>query len=120
MSAAETVTTMIAAWERLDAAAVTACFFEDGIWHNMPFGPIAGRAAIASAVEAFLADMTEAEFIFRHQGEIAAGVVVNERTDIFRSKDGKVLTIPVMGVFEIENGEIRAWRDYFDANVMNG
>jgi limonene-1,2-epoxide hydrolase len=28
--------------------------------------------------------------------------------------EGRAITLPVMGTFEIENGLIRAWRDYFD------
>jgi limonene-1,2-epoxide hydrolase len=27
---------------------------------------------------------------------------------------GKKVELPVAGVFEIENGKIKAWRDYFD------
>jgi limonene-1,2-epoxide hydrolase len=26
--------------------------------------------------------------------------------------------VPVMGTFEIENGKIKAWRDYFDLNTF--
>ena len=40
-------------------------------------------------------------------------LVMNERTDVMRRKDGAD-PLPVTGVFEIENGKIKAWRDYFD------
>ena len=36
------------------------------------------------------------------------------RTDVMRRKDGEPVPLPVTGVFEIENGQIKAWRDYFD------
>ena len=30
--------------------------------------------------------------------------------------NGKWVALPVMGTFEVVNGKIRAWRDYFDMN----
>ncbi|HEV7854456.1 MAG TPA: limonene-1,2-epoxide hydrolase family protein, partial [Mycobacterium sp.] len=41
-------------------------------------------------------------------------LVMNERTDVMRRKGGEPIPLPVTGVFEIENGRIKAWRDYFD------
>lgn len=119
MTSVETVARMIAGWEALDADAVAACFTEDGTWHNMPYAPISGRDKVRAAVAAFVGGMTSAEFRVHHQGEISPGVVVNERNDIFQTKDGKTLDFPVMGVFEMEGGLIRVWRDYFDSALMN-
>ncbi len=31
----------------------------------------------------------------------------------------KNLALPVMGVFEIQDGKIAAWRDYFDLATLN-
>jgi limonene-1,2-epoxide hydrolase len=118
-SAVEIVERMIAGWEALDADAVASCFSEDGVWHNMPYPPIKGRDNIRDAAARFVSGMTSAEFRIHHQGEISPGVVVNERNDIFQTKAGKALDFPVMGVFEIENGLIKIWRDYFDSAVMN-
>ena len=42
-----------------------------------------------------------------------AGLIMNERTDRFRI-GGKWVEIRVMGVFELRDGKIQAWRDYFD------
>ena len=39
---------------------------------------------------------------------------MNERTDVMRRKDGGTIPLPVMGVFEVRNDRIAAWRDYFD------
>jgi limonene-1,2-epoxide hydrolase len=41
-------------------------------------------------------------------------VVMNERTDVMRRQDGHEIALPVMGVFEVRDGRIAAWRDYFD------
>lgn len=118
--ALELVRTMIAGWEALDADAVAACFAEDGVWHNMPYPPIIGRAAIAASIGRFIDTATEVRFAVHHIAEITEGVVITERNDIFRQKDGRTLDIPVMGIFEITDRKITAWRDYFDGGAMNG
>jgi limonene-1,2-epoxide hydrolase len=38
---------------------------------------------------------------------------MNERVDSFVMGPKKI-ELPVAGVFEIQNGKISAWRDYFD------
>jgi limonene-1,2-epoxide hydrolase len=40
-------------------------------------------------------------------------VVLTERVDVFVSP-GKRIELPVMGTFELRDGRIAAWRDYFD------
>ncbi|MEY4159538.1 MAG: hypothetical protein RLZZ136_159 [Pseudomonadota bacterium] len=111
----KTVERLIAAWESLDPEAVSACFAEDGQWHNMPYPPIDGRDKITAAVAKFLADTLVCRFEIRHMAEIAPGIVVTERVDIFQSKAGPEMRLPVMGIFELRNGVIQVWRDYFDS-----
>jgi limonene-1,2-epoxide hydrolase len=41
-------------------------------------------------------------------------VVMNERIDRFKQPDGTWQEIPLMGVFDVENGKITRWVDYFD------
>ena len=110
---------LIAAWESLDPQAVVACFAADGVWHNMPYAEIAGHDRIAAAVAGFLADTAECRFDIRHLAEIAPGVVITERVDIFRSESGPELRLPVMGIFEVRDGLIQVWRDYFDSKPFN-
>ena len=40
---------------------------------------------------------------------------MTERVDVF-SLPGKTFELPVMGAFEVSDGKINAWRDYFDIN----
>jgi limonene-1,2-epoxide hydrolase len=40
-------------------------------------------------------------------------VVIAERLDRTRAGD-KTVELPCVGVFEIEGGKIKTWRDYFD------
>jgi limonene-1,2-epoxide hydrolase len=110
---------LITAWEALDAHAVAACFRNDGVWHNIPYAPLTGREAIRAAAAKFISGFTGCRFEILHSGEVAPGVVMNERVDIFRRADGEELRFAVAGVFEVQDGLIRIWRDYFDSAVMN-
>jgi limonene-1,2-epoxide hydrolase len=40
--------------------------------------------------------------------------VLRERVPNFELANGKRASVLIMGAFEIENGKIQAWRDYFD------
>ena len=44
---------------------------------------------------------------------------MTERVDKFRI-NGQWLELPVMGTFEIRNGKIAKWRDYFDLEQFQG
>ena len=44
---------------------------------------------------------------------VRGDVVLTERIDTF-TVGSKVAALPVMGTFEIRDGKIAAWRDYFD------
>ena len=44
-------------------------------------------------------------------------VVMNERLDQV-TVDGQLLALRSCGVFEIEDGRIKAWRDYFDTGNL--
>ena len=114
-----TVERLIAGWEALDTQAVVACFAADGVWHNMPYPPLEGHEKIAAAVAKFLGNTVKCRFEIRHIAEIAPGVVVTERIDIFQSKEGTELRVPVMGIFEVKGGLIQVWRDYFDSAPFN-
>ena len=109
---------LVAGWEKRDVNAIVACLSDDATWHNIPYPPIVGQQAIGAAISRFLDDMTEVRFEIRHSGEISHDVVMNERVDIFRRRDGTEVRLPVTGIFELSGGRIRAWRDYFDRATM--
>lgn len=107
----------IAAWSRLDADAVADFFAEDAIYHNIPMKPVVGKANIRKVIPGFMRGVTALDFEVRHQ--VAVGnLVMNERLDHTTMKDKK-FSLPVFGVFELENGKIKAWRDYFDLESFN-
>ena len=43
------------AWSCLDPAELASYFTEDGVYHNMPAGPIAGRTAVEEFIHGFTA-----------------------------------------------------------------
>jgi len=99
------------AWERRDTEFILDRFTEDAVYHSVPLTPIVGKAAIAAWVRGF-ADVPPGRLEVRHQ--VASGdVVMNERTD-FITLNGRAVTLPICGVFEMHEGRIRAWREYFD------
>lgn len=102
----------IAAWSRLDAAELAAFFTEDGVYHNMPARPVAGRASVQAFIAGFAKDWTETSWDIVNI--VARGdVVIAERLDRTRVGDRPV-DLPCCGVFEMQDGRIRVWRDYFD------
>jgi limonene-1,2-epoxide hydrolase len=50
-------------------------------------------------------------------GDLMKGTVLNERDDRVEIH-GRWTTLPVAGVFEIENGKLTLWRDYFDRQAI--
>ncbi len=44
-----------------------------------------------------------------------SGNVLTERVDKFKIND-MWIELPVMGTFEVKDGKVTAWRDYFDLN----
>ena len=103
-----------AAWAEKDVDRIMGYFADDPVYTNVALGPPnEGTAAVRKAIEGFCNGWEEVEFVTHFQLENEQGVVMNERTDRFLAR-GKWVECLVMGVFEIEDGKIRAWRDYFD------
>ena len=108
----ELVTAFVATWERGDVDEMAGYFTEDGVYQNVPRDPAVGR----EAVRAYMVRLTEAlemTGVDVHQQISSGSVVVNERTDHFLY-NGTQVSMPVCGVFEIEDGRIKKWRDYAD------
>jgi limonene-1,2-epoxide hydrolase len=102
------------AWSDLDLDALMAFFTDDAVYHNIPIAPVAGRAAIRATIESFTGGAERIEF--RLLAAAANGpLVFTERVDVF-TLPGVTVELPVAGVFELRDGLIAAWRDYFDLN----
>jgi limonene-1,2-epoxide hydrolase len=89
-------------------------FADDAVYHNIPVEPAVGREAILGLLNMFLTSAEAAEF--RVRNIVASGnTVLTERVDVFRLPNATI-ELPVMGTFEVRDGKITAWRDYFDLN----
>src|SRR5436190_22365502 len=109
---AELVTRFCAAWSTGDLDAIVEFFSDDAVYHNIPVAPVTGRDAIKATIAGFTANVQSVEF--RVNNLAANGnVVLTERVDVFTFPNA-TLELPVMGTFEIVDGRIAAWRDYFD------
>lgn len=111
MSATATVTAFIDHLNAMQQSQAFALLADGIVYHNIPMQPVVGPAAVKAVFDQIPCDAIE--FITHHSAE-AGGVVLNERTDRFLLKDGRWVALKVMGVFEVADGRITAWRDYFD------
>jgi limonene-1,2-epoxide hydrolase len=104
------------AWAGGDLDAIVGAFTDDAVYHNMPIAPVTGPEAIRTFIEGFLGGVDSVEFrVLNIAGD--GDVVLTERVDVFRAP-GKVIELPVMGTFEVRDGRIAAWRDYFDLQTF--
>lgn len=108
----QTIRNFVAAWSRLDVDELLGYFAPDGIYHNMPIAPVQGHDALRAFIEAFLKDWTRTDWEILNL--VAEGdLVIAERVD--RTEvNGNEVALPCCGVFEMERGKIKVWRDYFD------
>ncbi len=112
MDNVEIIQNFINAWSRLDAEELVSYFSEDGVYYNMPTDPVQGHDNLKAFIGGFIANWTKTDWdTLNIMG--AGDVVFAERLD--RTQAGEVkIDLPCCGVFEMENGKIKVWRDYFD------
>jgi limonene-1,2-epoxide hydrolase len=105
------------AWANdLGADDLAAFFTDDAVYHNIPFEPITGRKNIAHNIASFIRPGPPGieRIEFRVINIAASGpIVMTERADIF-TRAGRTFDLQVMGAFEVNDGKINAWRDYYD------
>jgi limonene-1,2-epoxide hydrolase len=93
---------------------IVAYFTDDAVYHNIPVEPAHGPDAIKAVFSMFTTGVERMEFkILNIVG--AGDVVLTERVDVFVMPN-VTIELPVMGTFEVRDGKIAKWRDYFDLN----
>lgn len=115
----EIVTAFMKAMEPLDYDRAVTMVTPDCTYINPPpIGTVRGPAGIRAVLEPFFSPTLENEFrILRAAAD--GPVVMVERLDRHRLAD-KWVELPVSGVFEVRDGLIAYWRDYFDvATIMS-
>jgi len=89
-------------------------FTADAVYHNIPVDPAVGPDAILALLNMFMGAIDRVEFQVRNVAAVG-NTVLTERVDVFYLPNGTI-ELPVMGTFEVKDGKIAAWRDYFDLN----
>jgi limonene-1,2-epoxide hydrolase len=109
----EIVTALIKANEARDIDAIVALMTDDVIYENVPMSALKGHEEVRGLLEPFVGGAKKVAWEVLHQVE-QGDVVMNERVDRFTMADGREIAIRVAGVFEVRDGKIAVWRDYFD------
>jgi limonene-1,2-epoxide hydrolase len=115
----DTVKAFMKAMEPLDYDTAVTFLSDDCEYTNPPpLGTVKGPAGMRAVLEPFFAPTLENEF--RVLRGVAEGpIVMLERLDRHRLATGWV-ELPVTGVYEVHDGKITYWRDYFDlATIMS-
>jgi limonene-1,2-epoxide hydrolase len=109
------VTDMCQSLRSADMTRVVAYLSEDVVYHNIPWAPVTGHAGVRQVLDPFVhgANCALVKMDIKHTTS-AGDVVMNERLETWE-KGSVHLELPVLGVFEVKNGKITHWRDYFDA-----
>jgi limonene-1,2-epoxide hydrolase len=98
----------------LDVDKILEYMTDDCVYHNIPVEPAVGKDAIRAVFAMFTTGVEKIEFVMKNISG-SGNTVLTERVDIFVLPHVTV-ELPVMGTFEVRDGKITAWRDYFDLN----
>ncbi|MGA1363107.1 MAG: limonene-1,2-epoxide hydrolase family protein [Ilumatobacteraceae bacterium] len=114
------VRTFIAALSRRDID-TAATLVSDGFeYDNVPIGRTHGPEGLRATLSGFFGMLDDVDWQILRQtssGDLTHGTVLNERDDRVRIA-GQWRSLPVAGVFEIADGRITLWRDYFDRATL--
>ncbi len=113
MTPGEAVTALIKANEARDIDALLEVLTDDVAYENVPMSVLNGHAEVREMLSGFLGMASRVEWEVLHQVE-QGDVVMNERVDRFWMADGKEIALRVAGLFEVRDGKVAVWRDYFD------
>jgi len=112
-SPGQAVTALIKANEARDIDALLAVLTDDIVYENVPMSVLNGHDEIRAMLTGFLGSAERVEWEVLHQVE-QGDVVMNERIDRFWMPENKTIALRVAGLFEVRDGKVAVWRDYFD------
>jgi limonene-1,2-epoxide hydrolase len=119
-SSGDIVREFIDAYVRRDADAALELVTNDFVFEHVPMPEstiVRGKEQLRERIGGAVAEAERVEWEILHQ--VAGGdVVMNERVDDFYFPEGLYArthtSTRVVGVFELRDGKIAAWRDYYD------
>jgi limonene-1,2-epoxide hydrolase len=107
---------MAAAWNARDWDKVVGMFAEDGVLHSMMLEPIVGRKSIDVRIKQLGAGISDITLDLKNVA-VTGDTVFIERVDRF-TYNGHKGEVPVVGVIEVKNGKVQAWREYYDRKEL--
>lgn len=121
----DVVKTFLAMWETPGGIerAIRTYFTDATVYENVGLSTTTGIDQALAVFAGFTASLGMETMWVENLHVAASGdTVLTERIDHVRDGAGKTLmSIRVMGVFELKDGRIVAWRDYFDtAGLASG
>jgi limonene-1,2-epoxide hydrolase len=112
----EVVEQFCAAFATKDVDTISSLLADDVVYHNVGMAPADGKEASIATIQGFL-DMAEKMTFDIHRIAANDDSVLTERTDTF-TINGAQSPVAVMGAFDLRDGLIVAWRDYFDMGLI--
>lgn len=106
----------LTAMERMDFDAGLQFVGPDCEYTNGPMGTSRGHAGVRAQLEPFFAPIEKNEFIVRREA-VSGPIVFIERLDR-HLLGGKWIELPINSVFEVHDGLITVWHEYFDVGTI--
>lgn len=112
------VKAFVDSWFKASLDETMSYLAEDVYYLNVPIPePLKGRKKAREFLAPFFTKdplVVPSQFRTEVKQTVSDGAnVMQERTDTFKI-GGKQWSVPVVGVFEVKNGKITVWKDYFD------
>lgn len=114
---ADIVKTFLAMWESPGGIekSFQAYFTPQTTWENVGMSTTTGPDEAMAVMKGFEATGMRSMWVENLHVAQVGDTVLTERIDHAHDADGKtVMSIRVMGAFDVRDGKIVAWRDYFD------
>ena len=113
------VTRFLRAWEPAYGfrKAMAEFLTDDVEYENVGMTNTRGLEDAIKTIEGFVQNMDFASMLFEMRAMVGNGnIVMTERVDDLYDVQGRRLaSLRLMGVFELRDGKICAWRDYLDS-----
>jgi limonene-1,2-epoxide hydrolase len=117
MSNTELVIAFLRAWDERDIDAVFRMMSKDIVYKNTGYPDAYGHDGVRTTLAGLIDGTTPMTSVVHAIAENEGGTVMTERTDTLHTAKGAI-SFPVMGAFDVREGLIRGWRDYFDAGAF--
>jgi limonene-1,2-epoxide hydrolase len=117
LSNIQTVLDFLHAWDENDFDAAFALMAPDIAYKNTGYPDAFGHEGVRTTLAALISGASPMTSVVHAIAETSDGTVMTERTDTLHLPSGP-LPFGVMGAFDVKNGLIAGWRDYFDASLF--